>query len=234
MTSSFCPAVIVTSPLEATLKFWDVNVSALPVPIDQVEAAAPVKLRAPAEVSASVPDVAVEMVRFPEVLVQADAPPDDRVSVFAPVEMLDAESPESESAPLVAVRLSAPVVWVKPFEAVRSPAKDPVPVPVAEMLPVVVIASPAVDGDNDVPALDQNPTVPLVAQVCPLIHTVPETFGSVHVLSLAVRSSDVIMPLKVAPAVLNGAIWRVSDSAVEEANVALFVVVSVAENAPLD
>jgi len=52
---------------------------------DQVEAAAPVRFKAPAEVRANVPEVAVEIVKFPEVLVQAEVPPEARVN--APVEL---------------------------------------------------------------------------------------------------------------------------------------------------
>lgn len=51
----------------------------------QVEAAAPVRFNAPADVRARVPDVAVDKVKFPEVLVQADVPPEAMVK--APVEL---------------------------------------------------------------------------------------------------------------------------------------------------
>lgn len=57
--------------------------------------------------------------------------------LVAPVERLDAPSPDNESVPEVAVKLSAPLVSVKPFEAVNKPADVIVPVPVVTRLPVV-------------------------------------------------------------------------------------------------
>ena len=45
-------------------------------------------------------------------------------------------------------------------------------VPVAAFVLIVAISF-AVAGDNVVPVLDQYPTVPLLAQVCPLIQIVP-------------------------------------------------------------
>ena len=63
--------------------------------------------------------------------------------------------------------------------------------------------------------------------------TVPLAFGNVQVLSEAVRSADVMIPLKVLVAVPDcGWIWMVSELAVDEAKVALLVVVTVAWNAP--
>jgi hypothetical protein len=57
--------------------------------------------------------------------------------VFAPVLILEEPSPESVRAPDVAVKFRAPVVWVKPLEAVRVPAEEIAPVPVVETLPEV-------------------------------------------------------------------------------------------------
>jgi hypothetical protein len=64
----------------------------------------------------------------------------------------------------VAVKLRAPVVSVSPFDAVNSPADVTVPVPDVEIFPLVVILSPAVDGERVEVALllDKNPTVPEV------------------------------------------------------------------------
>ena len=76
---------VVTAPSGLTLKFDDVIVRALPDPTDQVDAAAPVRFSAPDEVSASVPELAVEMVRLPALFVHADVPPE--ASVKAPVEL---------------------------------------------------------------------------------------------------------------------------------------------------
>ena len=59
------------------------------------------------------------------------------------------------AAPEVEVKDKAPVVKVKPFEAVKVPAEVIVPVPVAEIFPLVVTASPAVAGESVVPALVQ-------------------------------------------------------------------------------
>ena len=51
-----------------------------------------------------------------------------------------------EMAPEVPVMLTAPVVTVKPLEAVNKPAEVMVPVEVVLMLPEVVMASPALVG----------------------------------------------------------------------------------------
>ena len=51
-----------------------------------------------------------------------------------------------EMAPEVPVMLTAPVVTVKPLEAVSKPAEVMVPVEEVEMLPEVVMASPALVG----------------------------------------------------------------------------------------
>jgi hypothetical protein len=60
-----------------------------------------------------------------------------------------------DADPDVDVRLNAPVVSVNPLDAVRSPALVMVPLPVVEILPDVVTASPAVAVDSVVPVLDQ-------------------------------------------------------------------------------
>ena len=67
------------------------------------------------------------VLKFPEVIVR----------FVAPVLIEEAVKPDKANAPLVAVRLSAPVVSVNPLEAVRSPAEVTVPVPLVEILPEV-------------------------------------------------------------------------------------------------
>ena len=69
--------------------------------------------------------------------------------------MLVVPNPVRAMEPLVPVRLRAPVVKVRPLEAVKSPAEVIVPEPVAEMLPEVVMASPALEGCRVEPLLDQ-------------------------------------------------------------------------------
>ena len=101
------------------------------------------------------PEIAVARLKLPEVLVQPEAPPEVKPRVFKPVLIEELERPDSVRAPDVAVRFNAPVVKLKPFEAVSNPAEVMVPEPVAEMLPEVVIASPAVAVDKVVPLLVQ-------------------------------------------------------------------------------
>jgi hypothetical protein len=60
------------------------------------------------------------------------------VRSFAPKLMLDADSPERDSAPDVAVRLRAPLDNVNPFDAVSSAFEVIVPVPVVAIFPLVV------------------------------------------------------------------------------------------------
>ena len=92
------PEVMATVPVEAgarvilpevvvcRARLAEVELTVKPPEVtDQVEAAAPVKFKAPAEVTARVPEVAVEMVKFPEVFVQAEVPPE--ATVKAPVEL---------------------------------------------------------------------------------------------------------------------------------------------------
>ena len=70
--------------------------------------------------------IAVEFMPVAVVLKLADV----KVISLAPVEIEEALRPESASAPDVAVKFNAPVVCVKPLEAVSSPAEVIVPVPV--------------------------------------------------------------------------------------------------------
>ena len=60
-----------------------------------------------------------------------------KVSAFEPASIVDAPRPDKFRVPLVAVRLSAPLVSVNPLDAVRSPALVIAPVPVVEMSPLV-------------------------------------------------------------------------------------------------
>lgn len=63
--------------------------------------------------------------------------PEVTVKLLTPVLMAEADRPDNVSAPDVAVKDNAPVVWVKPLEAVNVPADVTAPVPVVEMFPVV-------------------------------------------------------------------------------------------------
>jgi len=96
--------------------------------------------------------------RFPLVAVPS-------VKLALVVVKVEADNPVTDNAPLVLVKFNAPLERVNPFEAVKSPANVPVPLPVAEILPLVVIASPLLLGDNVVPVLLQYPSVPLVGGV---------------------------------------------------------------------
>jgi hypothetical protein len=87
------------------------------------------------------------------------------IKLFAPVEIEEAPRPERVKAPDVAVKFKAPVVRVRPLEAVRRLAEVTVPVPVVEIFPDVVTASPEVAGDNVVPVRFQNPIFPVVGAV---------------------------------------------------------------------
>ena len=142
-----------TTPVEATLKLDEVKVNVF-APVVKVEAAAPVKLSAPEELSVTTPvpwpmllvpveesvlnapvetvvaPIAVELIPVAVVLKLLDV----NVKALAPVLIDEAPSPERVKAPEVAVRLSAPVVCVKPFEAANNPAEVIVPVPVVEIL----------------------------------------------------------------------------------------------------
>lgn len=103
-----------------------------PVPVvDHVEDAAPVKVSAPAEVAAKVPEVAVERVSPPEVLVQEEVPPE--ASTNAPVEL-----PMLVAAVPVAFIFVVPVTVSPPV-----PCRSPEP----EFTPTNT-AAPAVDTDQ--------------------------------------------------------------------------------------
>lgn len=85
--------------------------------------------------------------------------------------------------PEVVVRLIAPVVRVKPFDAVKSPAEVMAPVPVAEILPEVVTASPAVPGERVDKDLLQYPIVlPPLLVMSPAQLKLPLVLLTVHPL----------------------------------------------------
>ncbi len=105
-------------PLATVPRFDVVAVKVVNVPVEGVVAPIAVEL---------IP-VAV-VVKLPEV----------KLMLFEPALMDDAESPERDRAPDVAVRFSAPVVCVKPFEAVSVDAEVIVPEPLVEILPDAVM-----------------------------------------------------------------------------------------------
>jgi hypothetical protein len=87
------------------------------------------------------------------------------VRLLPPREILEALKPESVRVPLVAVRFKAPVVWVRPLEAVNVwvEVRDPalvVVIPVAPRVKDLVLAVPIL-------------TVPLVAPLPALTVTFP-------------------------------------------------------------
>ena len=86
-------------------------------------------------VLAVVAPIAVELIPVAVVLKFDDV----NVKAFAPVEIDEVLRPDKDNVPEVAVRLSAPVVKVSPFEADKSPAEVIVPVPVVEILFPVVL-----------------------------------------------------------------------------------------------
>jgi hypothetical protein len=111
-----------------------------PVPI--VELPELVKeVKAPVE-AAEAP-IAVEFIPVEVVLKFAEV----KLKSLTPVEIEEAPRPKRAIAPLVPVKLSAPVVKVKPFEAVNKPAEVIVPAPVVEIL-LVVVKVPTVLIDN--------------------------------------------------------------------------------------
>ena len=85
--------------------------------------------------AAVVAPIAVELIPVAVVLKFDDV----NVKAFAPVEIDEADSPERESVPEVAVRFKAPAVWVNPLLAVSVPAEVIAPVPVVEILFPVVL-----------------------------------------------------------------------------------------------
>lgn len=66
-------------------------------------------------VEAVVAPMAVELIPVAVVLKLDDV----KVKALAPVETEEADNPERDSVPEVAVKLSAPVVWVNPLDAVK-------------------------------------------------------------------------------------------------------------------
>ena len=116
-----------------------------PPELAQVLAAAPVRLSAPAEVTASVPLVAVERVRLAEVVVKEEAAPEAKVR--APAEELPIPTVPVEVPVLIVVLLleealmlaAAPVI-VKPVEPVIKPSA--VRAPLAWTTPAVEIVTP--------------------------------------------------------------------------------------------
>lgn len=107
------------------------------LPISHVEAAFPVKVSAPAEVRANIPELEVEIVKFPEVFVQDEVPPE--ASDSAPVEfpILVAEVP-------VALILAVPLFWVNAPVAVSVP----VIAVVIAALPILIAEALLVPSDN--------------------------------------------------------------------------------------
>ena len=114
-----------------------------------------------------VPEVLVEplvKVRLVRLAVAAAAGARDTLEkvLILPVAVVEVtdEVPKPVSAiePEVAVSDRAPVVSVKPFEPVNKPAEVTVPVPEAEILPEVVMASPALDGARELPVLVHQPS----------------------------------------------------------------------------
>ena len=89
--------------------------------------------------------------------------PDVKVKLFPPVLIDEAPSPESANAPLVAVRFSAPVVKVRPLDAVIKLAAVRVPVKFAVEVIVWPLISP--EAMVPVPAL-----IELLFVTKPLVH----------------------------------------------------------------
>ena len=94
--------------------------------IVQVEAAPAEKFKAPTDVSAKVPEVVVEMDKFPDVFVQADVPPE--ANVAAPVEF-----------PRVKVEPAVDAKFVMPVE------------PRAVNAPELAVVEPIAPGASQVP-----------------------------------------------------------------------------------
>ena len=94
----------------------------------QVEAAAAERFSAPAEVKANVPDVTVERVRLPEVLVQPDTPPEAKVNAPVELPMLVTAVPVVLIFP-IPVTVNPPVPCSKP---------DPASTPTAVTAPALV------------------------------------------------------------------------------------------------
>ena len=137
----FLPAAIVVSPLRLTAP---VPVLKAPAPtwekLPEARAMPVAPVIAPAEISKVVVSTAKT----------AEPPPKVRVPVEVPVLMLTALLEE-------ALRLTVPPLAVKPAEPVKSPAEVMAPAPEVEILPEVVMASPALIGDKVVPVLSHQP-----------------------------------------------------------------------------
>ena len=105
-------------------------------PISQVEAAAPVKFKAPAEVSAKVPDEVVDMVSGPLALVSV-SPSDPGPEIVAAEVPLNDSLPES----VMPTAVTAPVelTWKLPLvpptdnNAAGFPEKVPMPMPLSKV-----------------------------------------------------------------------------------------------------
>ena len=125
------------APLAARVNVEPV-IEAAPVvfPAVNVEAAPDAKVVLPEEervvkaaVDGVVAPIAVELMPVAVVLKLEEV----KVNAFAPASIAEAESPVKFNVPEVAVKFSAPVVWVNPLEAVKVPAEVMVPVPVVEI-----------------------------------------------------------------------------------------------------
>ena len=103
------PLVVVLS-----VKSADVELTVNPPDVtDQVEAAAPVKFKASAEVKASVPEVTVDNVKFPLVFAQLDVPPD--IKVMAPVVLpISTVLPPVPAKVVLPETVNPPVPWMSP------------------------------------------------------------------------------------------------------------------------
>ena len=109
------PMVVAPVPVVAMLTADAPAVARLVMPLDERVVKAPVEVVVAPMAVALIP-VAV-VLKEPEVMRR----------LAAPVEMEDSESPEMVRTPLVAVRFKAPVVRVRPLEAVRVEENLPVP-----------------------------------------------------------------------------------------------------------
>lgn len=129
---------------------------------------------------------------LPKAIVWVPVPPRVTVEVVEPVPMSTAKLEE-------AFRDTAAPLTVSPAEPVNSPAEVMVPVPVVEMLPEVVTASPAVAGCRVVPDLDQYPTVPSVVRVIsPVQAKAPVALVTVQPVAPLPPASRTL-PVEVAP-----------------------------------
>jgi hypothetical protein len=140
------------------------------------------------------------------------------VKALAPVEIELAPRPERVKAPEVAVKLSAPVVCVRPLDAVKSPAEVTVPVPVVEILfEVEIVLVVAIEPKPEaIEPEDKAPTVvsdevttfeaSVVPEILPAAFTVIVAFGKVMVLACvgSVIAKVVLLASAVAPSKTKG------------------------------